>query len=98
MKTTDAGKRKIRQEGTMNKDEEVKMTHSGIVKKDGKRTVLIRFERGDDVAEGSIPPCKIASNRGFSQEEVESLEQYLQAQSETIFAKAKELNDLRKIL
>lgn len=82
----------------MNRDEEVKMTHSGIIKKDGKRTVLIRFERGSDVAEGSIPTCKIDSNSGFSAEEVEGLENYLQAQSDAIFAKARELSDFRKIL
>ena len=34
------------------KQDEVKMTHSGFIRKDGKRVVLVRFERGSDVAEG----------------------------------------------
>lgn len=80
------------------KQDEVKMTHSGFVRKDGKRVVLVRFERGSDVAEGRIPPCTIEKNEGFSKEEVEGLEHYMEAQSNAIFARAKELNDLRKIL
>lgn len=82
----------------MNREEEVKMTHSGIVKKDGRRAVRIRFERGGDIAEGSIPACKITLNQGFSQEETEGLENYMRDQCDVIFAKAKELNNFTKIL
>ena len=70
------------------KQDEVKMTHSGFVRKDGKRVVLVRFERGSDVAEGRIPPCTIEKNEGFSQEEVEGLEHYMEAQSDAMDALA----------
>lgn len=82
----------------MNQNEEVRMTQSGALFKDGKRQVFVRFERGKSVAEGSLPACKITRSEGFTPEEVEGLEGYLSAKKEEIFAKARELNDIRKIL
>ncbi len=79
----------------MNREEEVKMTHSGILAGKGRRRVSVRFERGADVAEGSIPECKITENHGFSGEEKEGLEAYLEQACDEIFRKAKELNNIR---
>lgn len=78
----------------MNKEEEVRMTHSSILSKDGKPYVSIRFERGEDVAEGSVPACKITRNKGFSQEEVLGLEGYLELNAKEILRKAKDISGI----
>lgn len=78
----------------MDKHEEMKLTHSGIIVKKGRRHVLVRFERGNDMAEASLPECKVTKNRGFSEEEVTGLELYLQMQNDEIFAKAKAISNI----
>ena len=82
----------------MNKDEEVKLTHSGFLKVDGKRCVSVRFERGRDVAEGLLPPGKITKNSGFSAEEIVGLENYLELKCDEIYEKARELGKFKNIL
>lgn len=79
----------------MKRDEEVKLTYSGILVSKGRRYVSVRFERGSDVAEGSVPQGKITRNQGFSDEEVEGLENYLELKCDEIFAKAKEINNIK---
>lgn len=79
----------------MNREEEVKLTHSGILSAGGKKHVSVRFERGNDVAEGCIPPCRITKNKGFEEEEIKGLENYLEMEYDDIFAKAKEISNIR---
>lgn len=78
----------------MNRDEEMKMTYSRLYAAGGKKCVSVRFERGEDVAEGGLPECKIKKNRGFSTEEVEGLEHYLELKCDEIYAKAKEISKI----
>lgn len=82
----------------MNRDEEVKLTHSGILTKEGRRYVSVRFERGSDIAEAMLPECRVTKNQGFTEEEVKSLENYLELKNDEIFAKAKEINPIRSWL
>ncbi len=79
----------------MNRQEEVKMTHSGILAADGRRYVSVRFERGKDAAEGRLPDCKITKNHGFSPEETERLEDFMEQKCDEIFQKAREINPIR---
>lgn len=79
----------------MNKKEELKLTHSGILVKQGRRHVSVRFERGSDIAEASLPECKVIKNQGFSEEEVAGLELYLEMKNDEIFAKAKEISNIK---
>lgn len=79
----------------MDKSEEMRLTHSGIVVKEGRRHVLVRFERGEDIAEASLPACKVTKNDGFSEEEIAGLELYLQMENDNIFAKAKAISNIK---
>lgn len=65
-------------EGILIMNGEVNMSVSPICLKDGKRYAFVSFSDGTRTAEGKIPDCKIVSNDGFSQEEVQQLEAYLQ--------------------
>lgn len=79
----------------MNREEELQMTHSGIYVKDGRRHVSVRFERGTDIAEASLPECKVTKNQGFTEEEVAGLQLYLEMKNDEIFAKAKEISGIK---
>lgn len=79
----------------MNKGEEMKLTHSGIVVKQGRRHVLVRFERGDDIAEASLPECKVTKSHGFAEDEIKGLELYLELKNDEIFAKAKAISNIK---
>lgn len=79
----------------MNPKEEVRMTHSSVLSKDGDPYVSVRFERGNDVAEGSVPACRITKNEGFSAEEVLGLEGYLEQNAREILRRAKDISGLR---
>lgn len=57
---------------------EVNMSVSPICAKDGEKYAFVSFTDAERSAEGKIPDCKIVSNKGFSQEEVEQLEAYMQ--------------------
>lgn len=80
-------------------NDEVKFTYSGVLMKDGKKTVCVRFERGEsDCAEGRIPQCRIEKQQGFSSTEIEQMETYLVNEQMNIINKAKELNNIMKWL
>ncbi|MCR5558365.1 MAG: hypothetical protein K6F75_12510 [Butyrivibrio sp.] len=75
------------------------MTYSAIVTdKDQKKIVRVQFERQADFAEGLLPDCKIVSKKGFSEEEIQQLETYMQANLEDIMSKAKIISNPLKWL
>ena len=76
----------------MERNEEMKMTYSGIVTADGKKKVSVKFEEGKRFAEGSIPDCKIERSAGFEPDEIVMLEKYLQMNQMDIIKKAKEIS------
>lgn len=77
---------------------ELKMTHSTILSKDGRPFVAVMIERGKDVAEGTIPECRITRNNGFSSEEVTELEAYLEEHRKEIIEAAKGISTLSNLL
>lgn len=81
----------------MKQNEEMKMTYSSIVVANGKKKVSVKFEAGENYAEGSIPECKITRSKGFEQEELVVLEKYLQMNQSDIIKKAKEISGFRNL-
>lgn len=69
----------------MNQD--FNMTVSPVVKKNGKNMAFVTFSNGDLFAEGTIPDCKIIKNKGFNNEEIGQLEEYM----------ARELTSLKRM-
>ena len=56
---------------------ELNMSVSPICVKDGNRYAFVNFTDGTRAAEGKIPDCKIISNKGFDDEEIKQLEEYM---------------------
>ena len=81
----------------MGRDEELRMTYSGLLMKDGEKMVRVSFERGKNAyAEGIIPRGIIEKSSGFSKEEIEMLTIYLQDNATDIINRAKGVNFLNE--
>lgn len=66
---------------------ELKMSVSPICTKGKERYAFVNFTDNSRLAEGKIPDCKIISNKGFNDEEIKQLEEYMK----------KELPNLKKM-
>lgn len=82
----------------LNPNEEMKMTYTSVLTKDGKPYISLSFERGKDTCEAAVPDCIITKNNGFSNEEVEALEHYLRINKKQIISDSKSISGLFNIL
>ncbi len=75
-------------------NEEMKMTYTSVLTKNGKPHISLLFERGKDSCEGSVPECTITRNNGFTADEVDALEQYLSMNKKQIIDNSKRISGL----
>lgn len=81
-----------------NMSQELRMTISGIVPKEGRKHIYVVFEDGSRRAEGSVPDCVIEKNLGFSEEEVSMLELYMKQNLDMIREHAKLINPIKAFM
>lgn len=74
------------------------MLISGMVENGGRKVVRVSFLRGRDYADGLLPEGIIEKAQGFTDEEVQKLEDYLRFNRQDIIKQAKEINPLRSWL
>ena len=79
-------------------EQELRMTVSGIVPKDGRQNIYVVFEDGTRKAEGCVPDCVIINNVGFKEDEVKMLELYMKQQQDEIRAMAKVINPIKAFM
>lgn len=79
------------------KNEEMRMTYSSVMRKGKEKVVHIRFERVVDgkteFAEGLLPEGLIEKSIGFTIEECKALEFYMKENCAQIFEQAQKIND-----
>lgn len=78
--------------------DELKMTVSGVVPKDGRKHIYVVFEDGNKRAEGYVPDCVITSNQGFDAEDVKILELYMKQNQDQIREIAKMINPIKALM
>ena len=78
--------------------ENLKMTVSGIVPKDGRKSIYVVFEDGERKAEGYVPDCIITQNDGFEEDEVKMLELYMKQNQDQIREIAKMINPIKALM
>lgn len=71
---------------------------SGILRKDGEKIIYVRFERGADFAEGSLPAATITSHNGFTPNELAQFEAYLAEHKFDIIEQAKGVNLMKNFM
>lgn len=77
---------------------ELNMLISGMIKKDDRFCACVYFSDKDRYAEGYVPGFKITSQKGFTDEEIGKLEEYLRANENDIIAQAKQINPLKAMM
>ena len=78
--------------------EELKMTISGIVPREGRKSVYVVFEDGNRKAEGYVPDCIITKSEGFEEDEIKMLELYLKQNQDMIREHAKLINPIKALM
>ncbi|HOO28868.1 MAG TPA: hypothetical protein PLU43_10425 [Lachnospiraceae bacterium] len=73
----------------------VTMTVSSVITKGKKRFVRVSFTRGTDFAEGTVPDNHIERAKGFTEEEIIKLEEYLASSQTDIMERAGKINPLK---
>lgn len=77
----------------------MKMMVSGISEKEGKRVAYVLFEEETgETAEAVIPECKVVSNKGFTEDEVEQLETYMRDHLTELKKQAAGINPLTALM
>ena len=79
-------------------DSEIKMSVSSMTRTGDKKAVYILFQDGDKSAEYSLPGCGLVRNKGFTEEELKSLKEYVDNEQDSIYAIAKGLNPIKALL
>ena len=83
---------------TMNDPTELNMLISGVIDKEGEKKACIYFSEGERFAEGYVPDCKITSQKGFSEEEIAKLEEYLFENLASIKRTAAGINPIKAMM
>ncbi len=71
---------------------------SGVMGEGDNKKIYVLFSDNEKSAEGRIPDCTIISNKGFSQDEVKQMEDYLRESKDLIISEAKRINPIKSFL
>lgn len=79
-------------------NETVNMSVSSMTRHGDDKIVYILFTDGDKTAEFTLPECKMLGNRGFLEEEINNLKDYLVNEREYIFSIAGKVDPMKAFL
>ena len=79
-------------------NEEIKMSVSTITRTKDSKAVYVLFTDGDKSAEFTLPDLKLISNRGFSNDEISQLTEYLDNETDQIFKVAGSIDPMKNFL
>ena len=82
----------------MNDPAELNMLISGVIDKDGDKKACIYFSDKERFAEGYVPDCRITSQKGFSDEEISMLEEYMSENLALIKRQAAQINPIKAMM
>ena len=80
----------------MNKD--IKMSVSSMTRNKDKKAIYVFFQDGDKTAEFTLPGGELVKNKGFSDDDIRQLKDYINNEQDTIFAMAKQVNPLKAMM
>lgn len=77
---------------------EIKMSVSSMTRSGDKKAVYVLFQDGDKSAEYSLPGCGLIRNKGFREDELKSLKEYMDNEQDSIYAMAKGVNPIKALM
>ncbi len=79
-------------------DEEIRMSVSSMTRTETKKALYVMFTRGEDMAELVLPDLKVFKNKGFSEDEIGRLLDYIDGSRDEIYALAKKIDPIKAML
>ncbi|MBP5310020.1 MAG: hypothetical protein J6Z05_05290 [Lachnospiraceae bacterium] len=77
---------------------EIKMSVSSMTRTKDSKAVYVMFSDNEKTAEFSLPGLSLVSNKGFSDEEIEQLRDYINNEQDSIYALAKQVNPMKAFM
>ncbi len=77
---------------------EIRMSVSSMTKTKDSKAVYVLFEDGEKNAEITLPDVKLVANKGFTDEEIEQLKEYVRNEQDSIYELAKGINPMKAFL
>ena len=77
---------------------EIKMSVSSMTRSGDKKAVYVLFQDDDKSAEYSLPGCVLIRNKGFSEDELKSLKEYMDNEQDSVYAMAKGVNPIKALM
>jgi len=77
---------------------EVTMSVSSMTRTKDSKAIYVLFSDGDKNAEFAIPENKLINNKGFSEDEISELKDYIANEQDYIFSIAKTVNPLKEFM
>lgn len=74
------------------------MSVSSMTRNKDKKAIYVFFQDGDKTAEFTLPGCELVKNKGFSDDDIRQLKDYINNEQDTIFAMAKQVNPLKAMM
>lgn len=78
--------------------EELNMSVSAVMRRDGKQYASVLFSDGEREAEAEIPACKVVRNQGFEEEEIVALEFYMKTNLASLKEMAQNVNVMKAFM
>lgn len=79
-------------------NDEITMSVSSLIRKDGEKALYVLFSGKESSAEFVLPEGKLLQGKGFSEEEIAKLQEYVQNEKDSIYSMAKEVNPMKAFL
>ena len=77
---------------------EIKMSVSSMTRTKDSKAVYVMFSDNDKIAEFTLPGLNVISNKGFSDEEINQLKDYMANEQDAIYALAKQVNPMKAFM
>lgn len=74
---------------------EITMSVSSMTRNKDNKAIYILFSDGNKSAEFSIPETKLLNNKGFTDEEIEQLSDYINNEKDYIYSIAKKVSPIK---
>lgn len=76
-------------------NENVNMSVSSIIRKDGNKAIYVLFTDQDKMCEFELSEKKLLSNKGFEESELEELKEYITHEVDSIMSIAKNVDPMK---
>ena len=77
---------------------EIRMSVSSMTRTKDSKALYVLFEDGKKSAEFALPGCRLVSNKGFDEEEIAQLKEYVENEQDSIFEISKKVDPMKAFL